>query len=154
MNKYVFKILNYLLEKYERSVLSKQGSNLNLQIKVKITKLFSKYNDSDYYVQRLLIDEACYYLNDLQLIIISVDDGISEISLSLIDKHIKKAYQLVNRIYLPDYRQETISFLKSICFSKDWLNVFRNEMINKLENYQSINKYLSIDNNQEIRDIS
>ena len=88
------------------------------------------------------------------VIIISVDDGISEISLSLIDKHIKKAYQLVNRIYLPDYRQETISFLKSICFSKDWLNVFRNEMINKLENYQSINKYLSIDNNQEIRDIS
>ena len=82
MNKYVFKILNYLLEKYERSVLSKQGSNLNLQIKVKITKLFSKYNDSDYYVQRLLIDEACYYLNDLHLIIISVDDGISEISLS------------------------------------------------------------------------
>lgn len=154
MNKYVFKILNYLLEKYERSVLSKQGSNLNLQIKVKITKLFSKYDDSDYYVQRLLIDEACYYLNDLHLIIISVDDGISEISLSLIDKHIKKAYQLVNRIYLPDYRQETISFLKSICFSKDWLNVFRNEMINKLENYQSINKYLSIDNNQEIRDIS
>ena len=58
MNKYVFKILNYLLEKYERSVLSKQGSNLNLQIKVKITKLFSKYDDSDYYVQRLLIDEA------------------------------------------------------------------------------------------------
>ena len=33
--------------------------------------------------------------------IIVLARGISEISLSLIDKHIKKAYQLVNRIYLP-----------------------------------------------------
>ena len=133
MNKYATKILTNLLEKYERSVLSKQGSCLNLQIKVKLRKLFPKYDNSDYYSRRLLIDEACYDLNNLHLLDIIIDDeGINEIALVLDDNYIKEAYRLIKRIYLDDYRLETIDYLKEISFSIDWLDNFKNEMIKKI----------------------
>ena len=153
MNKYATKILTNLLEKYERSVLSKQGSCLNLQIKVKLRKLFPKYDNSDYYSRRLLIDEACYDLNNLHLLDIIIDDeGINEIALVLDDNYIKEAYRLIKRIYLDDYRLETIDYLKEISFSIDWLDNFKNEMIKKIENYQSVSRYLNIENIEEIND--
>lgn len=153
MNKYATKILTNLLEKYERSVLSKQGSCLNLQIKVKLRKLFPKYDNSDYYSQRLLIDEACYDLNNLHLLDIVIDDeGIDEIALVLDDNYIKEAYRLIKRIYLADYRLETIDCLKGVSFSIDWLDRFKNEMIKKIENYQSVSRYLNIENIEEIND--
>ena len=153
MNKYATKILTNLLEKYERSVLSKQGSCLNLQIKVKLRKLFPKYDNSDYYSQRLLIDEACHDLNNLHILTISIDDdGIDEIALVLDDNYIKEAYRLINRVYLPDYQLETINHLKRVSFSIDWLDCFKNEMIKKIKNYQSISRYLNIENIKEIRD--
>ena len=73
MNKYGIKILNILLDKYERSVLSKQGSNLNLQIKTSIMKIFPKYNHSDYYQERILIDTVSFELQEMNLIFLKTD---------------------------------------------------------------------------------
>ena len=58
MNKYGKLVLNHLLDKYERSVLSKQGSDKHLRIHIPVRKMFPKYDNSDFYHECLLFDEA------------------------------------------------------------------------------------------------
>lgn len=155
MNKYGLKILNSLLDKYERSVLSKQGSNLHLQIKFNITKIFPKYNHSDYYRERVLIDEISYELQNLKLLFLEVDDddNILEVKLNLEKKAIEQAYQLTKRIYLPDYQTKTLNYLNNLSITIDWIDKFRKQMIDRLNNYRSVNRYFNLENISELEDI-
>lgn len=152
MNKYGLKVLNYLLDKYERSVLSKQGSQMNIRIHVKIKKIYPRYEDSDYYQERILIDEGCYELNSLHIFHLLIDDeGIDDIELCLSD--IQKAYRLAHRTYTPDCRIQIMDLLKQWTISYKWIDDFRNDMINKIEKYKGIHKYLDIYNKDEVKDI-
>ena len=47
--KYINTILNYLLDKYERSKIFVENNEINRKISVKITKIFSKYEDEAEY---------------------------------------------------------------------------------------------------------
>lgn len=152
MNKYAKLILNNLLDKYEHSVLSKHGSNKKLRIHIVVRKLFPKYDNSDYFEERLLIDEACYDLRDIHLCLLTVDDdGIDDIELNLF--YIKKAYQHTNRIFIPERREKVIHLLEETSFSNEWMEEFRCDMIKKLSHFQSVYKYLNIDHIQEIQEL-
>lgn len=154
MNNYYKVILNHLYDKYERSVLSKQGSSLNLQIKVKIRKLFTRYDSSDFYNERTLIDKTCETLNDQELIKINFDEeGINEIILNLEQKKIKQGYQLIERKYQVDYKCQTLHDLNNFKFEIEWLEQFRQAMINKLNGFKSVSKYLITDDTNENRNI-
>lgn len=152
MSKFHLEILNYLLDKYERSVLSKNGSQKNIRIFVKIRKLFPKYDNSDYYSQRLLIDEACHDLAQLHILYLSInDDGIVDIQLNLLS--IQKAYDMASRVDLANYRHLAISLLKNINVVSNWLDIFKKDMIDQIENFKNVSKYLDILNENEIIDI-
>lgn len=152
MNKYAKFILNTLLDRYERSVLSKQGSDKNLRIHIAIRKLFPKYDNSDYFEERLLIDEACHELNELHLCILSIDDdGIYDIELSLY--YIEKAYRYARRTFVPEMRINVIHLLEQTKFSLEWLEDFRHDMLKKLSQFQSVHRYLNIDNIEEIKNM-
>lgn len=154
MNDYGKIILNHLFDKYERSVLSKQGSSLNIQIKVKIRKLFIKYDSSDFYNERILIDEACEMLNEQELIKLNFDqEGIIEIVLNLEPKMVKQGYHLINRKYMLDYTQKNLHDLNELKFKLEWLECFRQAMISKLNEFKSISKYLAVDNSEENKEI-
>lgn len=153
-NQYEQKILNYLYDRYEQSVLSKQGSSLNLQIKANIRKIFPKYDNSNFYQERINIDNACQLLKDKELIWITFqDEDINEVGLNLNKEIIKQGYQFINRNYQQDYRQETYDFLNQLSFEKDWINNFINDMKIKLNQFKGVQRYLSIDNIKETQDI-
>lgn len=146
MNKYESIILNYLLDKYERSVISKQGTSLKLKIKVKVIKLFNKYDSSGYYQERLAIDKACNYLNQLHLISYTGDeDDIDEVILNLDHESIEHCYKLLSRVSPKSNQQVALNCLNEILVDIDWINRFKDEMINKLRDYKSISRYLPLD---------
>ena len=152
MNKYGKLVLNHLLDKYERSVLSKQGSDKHLRIHIPVRKMFPKYDNSDYYHERLLIDEALHDLRELHIVSLSMDlDGIDDIELSLMN--IEKAYQYANRNFSLETRKTVIQLLEQTTFSYEWLETFRIDMLKKLSLFQSVYRYLNLDDIQEIKDI-
>lgn len=152
MNKYGKLVLNHLLDKYERSVLSKQGSDKHLRIHTPVRKLFPKYDNSDYYHERLLVDEALHDLRELHIVSLSMDlDGIDDIELSLF--YIEKAYQYANRTFSLETRKTVIQLLEQTTFSYEWLETFRVDMLKKLSLFQSVYRYLNLDDILEIKDI-
>lgn len=154
MNNYQEIILNHLYDKYERSVLSKQGSSLNLKIMVKIKTLFPKYDASDFYDQRVIIDRACKQLQSSDLILLEFDDDdIKSVQLNLDLTMIKMGYALIGREFKADCQNSALKCLQNITTSISWINRFRVEMITKLENFRSVNRYLLIDKDSDIIDI-
>lgn len=152
MNKYGKLVLNHLLDKYERSVLSKQGSDKHLRIHIPVRKMFPKYDNSDYYHERLMIDEALHDLRELHIVVLSINlDGIDDIELSLF--YIEKAYQYANRTFSLETRKTVIQLLEQTTFSYEWLETFRVDMLKKLSLFQSVYRYLNLDDIQEIKDI-
>lgn len=147
-------ILEKLVTKYERSVLYRKGTTLNLKIKVKIRQLYPNYDASDFYRERKEIDEIIAQLCHDNLIEAKYDDeGIEEIALVLTDDSLEQTYRLINRPFNRDNEKKTLSYLEKIDFKVIWLNRFIDEMINKLIDHQSINHYLPIDAPTELEDI-
>ncbi len=152
MNKYSQKILDALLNKYEKSVLSKQGSKRKLRIHVLIQQLFPRYDNSDYYNEHLLIDESCFHLRDLHIVsLICDDEGIVDVDLVL--DHIQHAYQIAHRTFTAHHRTRMLTMLQEMTMTTEWLEAFRLDMIEKLEHFQSIHKYLNIDDETETKEI-
>ena len=147
-------ILEKLVTKYERSVLYRKGSTLNLKIKVKIRQLYPNYDASDFYRERKEIDEIIAQLCHDNLIETKYDDeGIDEIALILTDKSLKQTYRLISRPFNRDNEKKTLEYLEKIDFKVIWINRFIDDMINKLIDHQSINHYLPIDAPTDLEDI-
>lgn len=152
MNKYEKDILNVLLDKYERSVLSKQGSNKHLRIHISMHKLFPKYQNSDFYEERLTIDEILHDLAYQQILIITMsDEEIQDIELNL--ANVKKAYARVKRPLTIEKRQAIIQLFEQASFTVAWIETFRLDMIKRMSLFQSVYRYLNVDDFQETMDI-
>lgn len=147
-------ILEKLVTKYERSVLYRKGTTLNLQIKIKIRQLYPNYDAGDFYRERKEIDEIIAQLCHDNLIETKYDDeGIDEIALILTDKSLKQTYRLISRPFNRDNEKKTLEYLEKIDFKVIWINRFIDDMINKLIYHQSINHYLPIDAPTDLEDI-
>lgn len=147
-------ILEKLVTKYERSVLYRKGTTLNLQIKIKIRQLYPNYDAGDFYRERKEIDEIIAQLCHDNLIETKYDDeGIDEIALILTDKSLKQTYRLISRPFNRDNEKKTLEYLEKIDFKVIWLNRFIYDMINKLVDHQSINHYLPIDDPTDLENI-
>lgn len=152
MNKYEKDILNVLLDKYERSVLSKQGSNKHLRIHISMHKLFPKYQNSDFYEERLTIDEILHDLAYQQILIITMsDEEIQDIELNL--ANVKKAYARVKRPLTIEKRQAIIQLFEQASFTVAWIETFRLDMIKRMSLFQSVHRYLNVDDFQETMDV-
>lgn len=147
-------ILEKLVTKYERSVLYRKGTDLNLKIKIKIRQLYPKYDASDYYQYRLKIDSIAEQLSKQGLISVDyVGEDIDSVVLRLEDEELKETYRIINRPFNRDNDKITVNYLKALEIEKDWIRIFVDDMIKQLTVHKSIIHYLPIDNQNDLIDI-
>lgn len=154
MTNYQKIILNKLLDKYENSVLSKNGSQLNLKIKIRITTLFPKYFNSDFFQAKKDIDETIQELLEQDFIFVTYDhEDIDDIYLNIDETIIKKIYKSMNRTYQKDNVSSALDYLETIQTSEQWICDFILDMKLKLQDYKGISSYLNINDFKEVKDI-
>lgn len=147
-------ILEKLVTKYERSVLYRKGTDLNLKIKIKIRQLYPKYDASDYYRNRLKIDFIAEKLSKQSLINVDyVGEDIDSVTLRLGDEELKETYRIIDRPFNRDNDKITVDYLKTLEIEKDWIRIFVDDMIKQLTVHKSIIHYLPIDNQNDLTDI-
>lgn len=145
-------ILNHLLDKYEKSVLSKNGSQRHLQIKEKILKLFPRFENSDYYQEYVSITHACVTLEKQKLIQLKyVKEDLTEVILMI--ENIQNGYKYIHRDNPEAHRKEMLDYLIKKECSIQWISKFKEDMISKLNEYKSIQRYLSMSDKEETEDI-
>jgi len=150
MKKYDVSILTKLVDKFERSVLSKSGSKKNVQITIKSTDpILKNYWAEDSYLYRDQINLSLDKLSKLDLIVVSYDYNkeIETIILN-IDK-ISEAYKFLKRSDPREKEEEIITFLSSLTKKADPISSFAKAMIEKLQKYQSIATY--VDNLENLK---
>lgn len=157
MKKYKEKILNNLIDVYERSSLYK-GTSLNeRKISFKFTvKNIKDYFDEDNYLKKEEIEQSAKELEKLQLIKIIWGKGYENHLIKRVDLNVHKlndAYKLLKRKSKENREEECINLLKKYVKEDFVLEKFSIEMINKLEEKASIKKYLDIENIEECENI-
>ncbi|KGM92846.1 hypothetical protein Z968_13000 [Clostridium novyi A str. 4552] len=157
MKKYKEKILNNLIDVYERSSLYK-GTSLNERnISFKFTvKNIKDYFDEDNYLKKEEIEQSAKELEGLELIKIIWGKGYEDHLIKRVDlnvNRINEAYKLLKRKSKGNSEKECINLLKKYVEEGFVLGKFSREMINKLEEKASIKKYLDIENIEECKNI-
>lgn len=130
-------ILNKLLDKYERSILSKKGSALNLRIEIKPNQVFKHYGNSQYFKKILELDTACDFLESSGYIFTRRgEDLVQVITLNL--DHLQDAYELIGRTPKKCHEDSLRRTLQTIEHpASQYLQ-------DKLNNHESIARYVDI----------
>ncbi len=152
MNKYVNLILNKLLEKYENSKLSKEGSTRNIRISFKFdSKNMNDYVSEDSYQYEKLIEDAVYLLESKEIIVAErLKNGlIKKVSLNL--NNIDSAYQIIGKESKNMIDRQYHSLLEQYSLEPGLVQSFCNLMISKIDSYKSHRAYFnSLDELKEI----
>lgn len=121
--KYINNILNYLLDKYEKSRMFVENDEIQRKISVKITKLFPKYED-----------EAEYQL------FIEVNNAVQSLELKNFIKVSRKKNGMINSIYLNMGRLNEIYLF----ISRKPKSETNRQILALLENYADKNEVLAL----------
>jgi len=150
MKKFDVSILTKLVDKYERSVLSKSGSDRNVQIMIKSSDpILKNYWSEDSYLYRDQILLSLDKLSKLQLVFVSYDFNKELETIVLNIDMISEAYKFLMRNNPKEKEEEIADFLSSITTKVEPIASFARTMINKLQNYQSISTY--VDNIENLK---
>jgi len=150
MKKFDISILTKLVDKYERSVLSKSGSDRNVQIMIKSSDpILKNYWSEDSYLYRDQIHLSIEKLSKLQLVFVSYDFNKELETIVLNIDMISEAYKFIKRNN-PKVEESLIAdFLSSLTTKVEPIASFAKTMIEKLQNYQSIASY--VDNIENLK---
>lgn len=150
MKKFDISILTKLVDKYERSVLSKSGSDRNVQIMIKSSDpILKNYWSEDSYLYRDQIHLSIEKLFKLQLVFVSYDFNKELETIVLNIDMISEAYKFLKRNN-PKVEESLIAdFLSSLTTKAEPIASFAKTMIEKLQNYQSIASY--VDNIENLK---
>lgn len=150
MKKFDVSILTKLVDKYERSVLSKSGSNRNVQITIKSSdSILKNYWSEDSYLYRDHIHLSLDKLSKLNLVNVSYDFNNELETIALNIEKINEAYKYLKRINPKEEEREIAIFLSSLTGKVEPISSFAKTMIEKLQNYKSIVSY--IDNIENLK---
>lgn len=150
MKKFDVSILTKLVDKYERSVLSKSGSKRTVQITIKSTDpILNNYWSEDSYLYRDQIHLSLDKLSKLNLIFVSYDYNKELGTITLNTDMISEAYKYLNRNNPRGKDEEIVTFLSSITTKVEPISSFAKTMIEKLQNYKSITSY--VDNLENLK---
>ena len=137
------KIINTLLDKYERSRIFHDENKRKIRISLKLSdKPFYHYFADDGYLYKDLTNKYLEELAKENLIIFQYVDGeLFEISLNL--AKIDEAYKYVNRLNLSSFYDELINFidknyLNYSIISQNFLQNYRNSLIRRKNPYSNI----------------
>lgn len=142
MKQYDKIILNELLDKYERSILSKKGSTRDIKVYIKSNhEILEDYWADDSYLYKNIIESHLENLVKSNYIHLrySKNHEIDYIDLNI--ESVKTIYKYLSRENLESKRLETIRFIKSYQTSSIIINDFKKLLLNKLENHQSVKIY-------------
>ena len=122
--KYVNNILNYLLDKYERSKIFVENTEIQRKISVKITKLFPKYEDEAEYHLFIEVNNAVQTLEAKNFIKVSGKKNgmISSIALNM-DK-LNEIYLFVSRKPKSETNHQLLTILEDYADKNEILNLF------------------------------
>ncbi len=150
MKKFDISILTKLVDKYERSVLSKSGSDRNVQIMIKSSDpILKNYWSEDSYLYRDQIHLSIDKLSKLKLVFVSYDFNKEIETIALNIDMISEAYKFLKRINPKEEEKVIIDFLSSLTTKVESIASFAKTMIERLQNYQSIASY--VDNIENLK---
>lgn len=143
MKKYDLLILNELLDKYEHSKLSKEGSRRNLNISIKSNNpILKDYWSEESYLHK---DQINMILDDLQkkkFIFIRHDKNKELDFIDLNVDSVSKIYVFLKRISPEEKRSELLEFMSSFRSKNQVVESFIKNMIARLRSYKSIQAYI------------
>ncbi|AUD63403.1 hypothetical protein BK010_07285 [Tenericutes bacterium MO-XQ] len=148
MKKFDVLFLTKLVDKYERSVLSKSGSDRKVQIIIKSSDpILKNYWSEDSYLYRDQIHLSLDKLSKLNLVNVSYDFNNELETVALNIEKINETYRFLKRINLKEEEKEIADFLSSLTTKVEPIASFAKAMIKRLQSYQSIATYVdNVDN--------
>lgn len=130
MSKYEKKILNKLLDKYEKSKTFIGDNKVNQKFSIKVAALFPKYIDHSEYEEFKKVNEAIDILNRKNYIQANINSAnlCSEISLNI--DEVDNAYNYINRKPKKDTNQAILKLMEGY---KNKNNILKNYCENQIE---------------------
>lgn len=134
--RYISNILNYLLDKYEKSRMFVESNEIQRKISVKITKLFPEYEDEAEYYLFTEVNEAVQTLElkDFIKVLRKKNGMINSIALN-IDK-LNEIYLFISRKPKSETNQQLIALLESYADKNEVLNLFCKTQTERIRNNQ------------------
>lgn len=134
--KYINNILNYLLDKYERSKIFVENNEINRKISVKITKIFPKYEDEAEYQLFTEVNSAIRTLKSKNFIKVSEKNNgvINGISLNM-DK-LSEIYLFISRQPKSETNRQLLALLESYADNNDIMALFCKTQTERIQKNQ------------------
>jgi len=143
MKKYDMLILSKLLDKYEHSKLSKEGSVRNLVISIKSNNpILKEYWSEESYLYKDQIDMMLDVLVGKKFITVRVNKNKELDFIDLNVDSISEIYQYLKRINPEDKRTELLSYMLSVESENQIIMSFIQHMIDRLKKFKSIQTYV------------
>lgn len=153
MVQYDRKVLNYLLDTYENSLLSTGENKRTIQIEFRFTKtsIPSYFDESSDEYERIHI--LMKLLESKELIRIIWKDNKQDYMIRkvrLMADHIEEAYQYVGRKPKRGLEEENITLLqKYLDLEVPITEAFARYLLERLQNHQSVKEYIALENRKE-----
>lgn len=156
MNSYGKRVLNLLLDKYERSK-SYRANDSGRRVMLRFEeRVLPKYFDRMTARHRLEYNAACLWLAEQGIIEIEWErfqEGsvITRVILNLAAA--ERAYELLGRTPLQDKERRLQQLVSSYAFTESWMEQFKKYIIERLEQGQSVASYFDLDDTERTRAI-
>jgi len=142
MKKYDILILNELLDKYEHSKLSKEGSNKNLNITIKANHATLKdYWSEESYLYKDQINMILDELIKKKFILVRLNKNKELDFIDLNIESVSDIYRYLKRSNPEKKRSETLEYLESVNSDNSIVRGFTISMVDKLRSFQSVQSY-------------
>lgn len=144
MKNYEHLILNELLNKYEKSKLSKEGSTRNIKISIKENhKILKDYWSDESYLFKDQINMILDNLVKMEYVDIRFGDNKELEFIDLNIKSVDKVYKHLKRINPKTNRTEAINFLRTFSTNNPIILRLICALLNKLERIESVQSYFN-----------
>ncbi|MDE6833684.1 MAG: DUF2220 domain-containing protein, partial [Ruminococcus sp.] len=131
-------ILNYLLDKYEKSRMFIENNGINRKISVKIKKLFPEYEDEAEYQLFIEVNEAVHILESENFIIVSEKNNGLINSITLNTDKLNDIYTYILRKPKSETNQQLLSLLESYNGKNEILTLFCKTQIEKINRNKKV----------------
>ena len=155
MKKYEEKILNKLIDQYERSKSFSGNTERNQKFKCKITELFSGYDDSSKYDLFISVNEQIAYLERLGVISVKrlkrgkIESEIVD-SVQLVLEKLAECYKLLDRTPKTDINKKITEVLCFYQNKTELLSRFCETQLKRIEQNKKVQHFEDIESYEKI----
>ncbi len=141
MGKIEKKILNHLITKYEESKTFAGNSKVNQRFKVRISKMFPRYEEADNYDGAMKINDAIDYLCRLEYIS-KVDKNKYEVDFVYLNlEKLEEVYQYLNREKKGDKNLRMLTLFEQYYGRNDLLDLYIKEQMKRIKENKKVKHF-------------